>query len=62
MSRVRCARRAFVAPLLRFVRRCLRILVLALAAAGPAPPPPPPPPRPQTAELREERSEGHSEH
>jgi hypothetical protein len=53
---LRRVRRSFAAPLFRFIRRCLRILVLVLGSAGPAPPPPPLP-RPQTVEQREERSE-----
>jgi hypothetical protein len=59
MSRRRRARR-WAAPLVRFIRRCFRIVVLVLAAAGPAPPPPPPP-RPPTIELRAEHAEGSEE-
>jgi hypothetical protein len=40
--------------IVRFVWRCLRVLLMAFAAIGPLPPLPPPP-RPDVIELRQER-------
>jgi hypothetical protein len=49
----RRGRRTLVARLLRFVWRCLKVVLMSFAALGPAPPPPPVP-RPPTVEQREE--------
>jgi hypothetical protein len=55
-SRRAPARVGFLHRVLRFVLRCLQILVIGLAAMGPAPPPPPPPPLPRI-EARAENDE-----